>query len=247
MEGGTILNALGKADFTLARKTECMSQIARALAYLHSRKPVIIHRDVKPSNILLSADWTHAKLGDFGISKTLQASVNVTLTSGNIGTPEYCAPEVFDPKEGAGLLLAKIDVYSFCMTLHHVMTNEKPFANCANVMQIMFSVSKGERPELKGLPASFRQIVARGWDAQAVNRPTMQELLAVLNPASAALALEEQELREDATKCVVCLAGLRSHVLIPCGHLCACNGCADALKKCPICRAGVTSRVFVFK
>lgn len=223
-----------------------MSQIARALAYLHSRKPAIVHRDVKPSNILLTSDCMRAKLADFGISKTVEATLN-TLTSGAIGTPEYCAPEVFDPQEGIALPLAKIDVYSFAMTFHHILTNQKPYADCGNPMRVMRAIDSGRRPDINLLPIALRQIVAQAWDAQPANRPTMQHILVALNPAVAALAQEEQELREDATKCVVCIENMRSHVLIPCGHLCVCDGCGETLQACPLCRTAVVSRHRVFQ
>lgn len=224
-----------------------MTQIARALAYLHSRKPAIIHRDVKPNNILVSADWMRAKLADFGISKTMEATLNATLTTGTIGTPEYCAPEVFNPQKGVILPLAKIDVYAFSMTLHHVVTNQKPFVDCENPMQIMFAVAGGRRPDVNLVPMALRKIMEQAWNPQPANRPTMQELLVALNPAAGALAQEEQEQREDASKCVVCMERPRSHVLIPCGHLCVCDVCALIVHTCPLDRSEVVSRHLVFQ
>jgi hypothetical protein len=87
----------------------------------------------------------------------------------------------------------------------------------------------------------------RGWDAEARNRPTMQglgascpwgcshnelftpELLVGLSPAVAVLAADEQEEREDASRCVVCMDAPRTHVLIPCGHLCVCAAHSESV------------------
>ena len=68
-----------------------LAQLALSLHYLHKRK--IIHRDIKPSNVFLTKDFV-VKLGDFGISKILDATKDCAMTM--VGTPYYLSPEIIE-------------------------------------------------------------------------------------------------------------------------------------------------------
>jgi hypothetical protein len=173
---------------------------------------------------------------------------------GPAGTAEYAAPEAFNPPAAGQQeatreqALPKADVYSFCIMLHHVMTRVKPFAECESAMQVLFAVAGGRRPDARLLrQAGLREVVARGWDAKWDVRPSMQELLAVLDPAAAVLARDEQEARNDASLCVVCIERPRSHVLTPCGHFCVCEQDAALLAACPICRVAIAGKHKLFQ
>ena len=142
--------------------------------------------------------------------------------------------------------MTKLDVYSFTMTLHHLLSGRKPFAEAENALQVMFAISQSRRPDLELLPAALRPIVADGWASAVEKRPTMLEMLEVLSPAAAHLASEEQEQKQDTVLCVVCIDAPRTNVLIPCGHLCLCEEHAQATQQCPICRSHVDSQHRVF-
>jgi serine/threonine protein kinase len=109
LEGGTLDTLPAEVD--LAKRLDLMVQIGRALCYLHGQNPVVIHRDVKPGNILLDRHHLVTKLSDFGLARSV-ATVVGTQTA-NIGTPAYCPPEMFD---GECSQPAKNDVYGFAMT-----------------------------------------------------------------------------------------------------------------------------------
>ena len=96
-------------------------QLCKALDYLHSQKPnSIIYRDMKPSNIILSADGT-LKLVDFGIAREFkQQSAGDTVY---IGTRGYAAPEQY----GTGQTSAASDIYSLGVTMHQLLTGKSPF------------------------------------------------------------------------------------------------------------------------
>jgi serine/threonine protein kinase len=97
-------------------------QIAEALACAHGEH--LIHRDVKPENILLDGD--HAYLADFGVAKALsQVSVEITSAGLAVGTPAYMSPE-----QGAGnhgRIDARSDVYSLGCVLYEMLAGEPPF------------------------------------------------------------------------------------------------------------------------
>ncbi|KAF8327561.1 uncharacterized protein EI90DRAFT_2927904, partial [Cantharellus anzutake] len=85
--------------------------VACGLAYLHERKPVVVHGDLKPPNILISEAGC-AKLCDFGLSLIADGLTTGYTSSGPAFTSRYCAPEVFD----SGIKTTFGDVYSFACT-----------------------------------------------------------------------------------------------------------------------------------
>ncbi|HUF28154.1 MAG TPA: protein kinase [Gemmatimonadaceae bacterium] len=100
-------------------------EVADALAYSHGRG--IIHRDVKPENILLSAETGHAVVTDFGIAKALEDVVGeerLTSTGLSVGTPAYMSPE---QAAGERRLDARTDVYALGTVLYEMLAGEPPF------------------------------------------------------------------------------------------------------------------------
>ena len=104
-------------------KYKVMVDIASALGFLHFESPkIIIHGDVKPSNIMLSDDG-QAKLCDLGLCKIKQSNFHTISGSGEggFGTPAYMAPEILLDKKTSS---TRSDVYSYGATLHKVMFRE---------------------------------------------------------------------------------------------------------------------------
>ncbi len=95
-------------------------QIAAALEYLHGRTPPIIHRDIKPQNIIVTADG-RAVLVDFGISKVFDAARGTT-TGARAVTPGYSPPEQY----GMGKTDARSDIYALGATLYTLLTDQEP-------------------------------------------------------------------------------------------------------------------------
>jgi len=121
LPGGTLKQKLGQPlDWKEAARL--LIPIARALEYAHQQK--IIHRDVKPANILL----THSgepMLSDFGIAKILESEETVDLTASGlgIGTPEYMAPE-----QGLGQAVDhRADIYALGTVYYEMVTGRKPY------------------------------------------------------------------------------------------------------------------------
>jgi serine/threonine protein kinase len=98
-----------------------VGQVGQALHYLHQRR--VIHRDIKPDNILLTADG-QAKLTDLGLAKNLDGDFNLTVTQSALGTPNFMAPEQFEDAKRAD---ARSDLYALAATLYMLVTGELPF------------------------------------------------------------------------------------------------------------------------
>ncbi len=120
LPGGTLKQRLGK-PMPWQEAVPLLLPIAGALAYAHSQN--VVHRDVKPSNILLTRHG-QPMLTDFGIAKILEGDGNVTLSSTGtgVGTPEYMAPEQWIGQAGP---LA--DLYSLGVVLYELVTGRKPY------------------------------------------------------------------------------------------------------------------------
>jgi len=115
-------------------------QAAEALAAAHQAG--IVHRDVKPSNILVTSDGT-AKLTDFGIARA-RADATLTQTGMVTGSPAYIAPEV----ASGGTATDASDVWSLGATMYHALTGRPPYDVGDNVMGALYKIVHEEPPRL---------------------------------------------------------------------------------------------------
>lgn len=107
--------------FRYKRALEIGKAAAEALAYAHAQG--LVHRDVKPHNILLGAADGKIKLSDFGLARAASSASHLTMSGQIMGTPHYMSPEQAESKE----VTDKSDVYSLGVTLYHMLTGETPF------------------------------------------------------------------------------------------------------------------------
>ncbi|WP_439661830.1 protein kinase domain-containing protein [Lentzea sp. HUAS TT2] len=155
-------------------------QVASALAAAHNAG--IVHRDIKPGNILLGDDGT-VKITDFGISRAT-GDVTVTATGMLAGTPAYLAPEVakgYDPGSPS-------DVFSLGSTLYAAIEGEPPFGLSENTIALLHKVASGKvNPPRNAGPLTA--LLMRLLRAEPEDRPTMAEardaLAAVANGQAA--------------------------------------------------------------
>jgi len=122
-----------------------IDQVAQGLDYAHRRK--IVHRDVKPDNILVRADGL-VKLTDFGLAKDLSNDQDMTRPASGLGTPHFMAPEQYEDAKNAG---PASDIYALAATLYTALTGTVPF----DAVQSLLSLAK----KLSGEAPSPRMIV----------------------------------------------------------------------------------------
>ncbi|MFC8531337.1 protein kinase [Nocardia sp. NPDC057227] len=147
------------------------AQAAAALGAAH--RAGILHRDVKPGNLLVGDDGT-VKITDFGISRAV-GDVTVTATGFLAGTPAYLAPEVARGEDGE----PASDVFALGSTLYAAVTGSPPFGEGDNPLAVLHAVARGhvQPPQHAGaLGPVLMQLLAPTPDA----RPTMQEAAGVL-------------------------------------------------------------------
>lgn len=121
--GGSLTPLCRAQPLPFDRALDLVRQICAALAYAHAQG--VLHRDVKPDNILLSEDLNLAKLTDFGTARLLaREHALVTL----VGTETYAAPEHFSRHLDGGKLTAAADVYGLAKTVYYMLCGSHPYA-----------------------------------------------------------------------------------------------------------------------
>ena len=162
------LHEILRAEGTLApvRVAKVGAEVGAALAAAHAAE--IVHRDVKPGNILITDDGT-ALITDFGISRAF-GDASLTSTGMLTGTPAYLAPEV---ARGASSTPAS-DVFSLGSTLYAAVEGTPPFGAGENPMALLHQVASGRTnpPQLAG---ALSPVLEAMLDADPERRPTMQE------------------------------------------------------------------------
>ena len=181
MPGGTLKDHIAKnGPMSVASAISIATQVAEALAMAHFHG--VIHRDVKPDNILFAADGT-PKLSDLGVAKLLRGVGECTETMQGviIGTPAYMAPEqIIDSSH----IDARADIYSLGVALYEMLTGKRPNAG-STVMGMLAKAVKGDplpdvrtmRPEVS---ASVAYVLSIMCAPKPENRPVTSRAVADL-------------------------------------------------------------------
>ncbi|MCS6557661.1 protein kinase [Curtobacterium flaccumfaciens] len=164
--GSDLATRLREGPLDPATAARLGAQVADGLAAVHAQG--IVHRDVKPANVLLESDGRHVKLADFGIALLRDAS-RVTGTGTVMGTAAYLAPEQVLAKEITG----KADVYSLGLVLLECMTGRQPFPGSA-VESATARLTRS--PEIdRQLPTAWRTLLHVMTAQDPAERPTAAE------------------------------------------------------------------------
>ncbi len=166
ISGGTVRDQLVAAEaartgLDLVTTLDLMAQAALALEGAHAKG--VIHRDVKPGNMLLRTR-DHLLLSDFGIAAILEANQAYVRTGANIGTPQYMAPEQGIPN---GVIDARTDIYALGVVLFQCVTGRLPFDADTPMGTVLQHIQQPPpRPSLlvPGLPPKVEYIILRAME-----------------------------------------------------------------------------------
>jgi serine/threonine protein kinase len=145
--------------------------ILLGLRYIHACG--VIHRDVKPQNVLLTKDY-EPKIGDLGSARLTDIESSKTQTT---FTWLYLAPEMGEPKYGP-----EVDVFSFGLMLWEIVKGETVFGDLLkalnnNGMSLHTKVVEGERPSLDGIAPAAAELMGHCWEKVPSNRPTFAQIV----------------------------------------------------------------------
>src|SRR5947209_5983823 len=152
-----------------AEAIRLIAQVAQGLHRAHRQN--LVHRDVKPDNILVTRDGT-AKLADLGLVKETDADLNLTKTGRGLGTPHFMAPEQFRDAKNAD---PRCDIYSLGATLYQMVTGELPFRSNGPLEAWMKKIQNELVQPRKLVPALSERVdwaIRRAMSADPEQRPT---------------------------------------------------------------------------
>jgi serine/threonine protein kinase len=152
--GGTLRNRLDAGPLAPEQALGWMLDIADALTRAHRLQ--IVHRDVKPENILLSEDG-HARLTDFGVAHLGGAWASMTQTGTALGTVSYMSPEACQGLPAA----PDHDLWAFGVTLYELLSGDLPFLGSGPGATILAILSQAPRPLPEHLPKGLHELVGR--------------------------------------------------------------------------------------
>ncbi|MEO6885901.1 MAG: Stk1 family PASTA domain-containing Ser/Thr kinase, partial [Jatrophihabitantaceae bacterium] len=187
VEGRTLRDLMrAHGRFSPAEAISIMEPMLGALAAAH--RAGIVHRDVKPENILLS-DTGIVKVADFGLARAIEADAESTRTGLMMGTVAYCSPEQIT----SGHADPRSDVYSAGIILFEMLTGSPPYKG-ESAMNVAYQHVHSRVPapssRVKGIASEIDELVVNSTDSDPTGRPTdAAEFLAEIAETRAELAL----------------------------------------------------------
>lgn len=178
-------------DIPWCLRFRILYEIALGVNYLHNMNPPLLHHDLKTQNILLDDEF-HVKIADFGMSKWRVISMSQSRSESSLpegGTIIYMPPEDYNPSQKTRASV-KHDIYSYAVIMWEVMSRKQPFEEVINPLQIMYSVSQGQRLDLSegslSMDIPHRGLIIRlmesGWAQNPDERPSFLKCLIDLEP-----------------------------------------------------------------
>jgi len=172
-DGETLKQRIDRGPLAIGEALEIASQCARGLAKAHAAG--IVHRDVKPANVMITGDGL-AKVLDFGIAK-LAGVTRLTKTGSTLGTASYMSPEQVHGEDVG----AESDVWSLGAVLYEMLSGEQAF-DAANAMALMHVITSEAPAPLRSLrpevPAEVEAVVMRALEKAPADRFASAEELA---------------------------------------------------------------------
>jgi serine/threonine-protein kinase len=199
VEGSDLKQLLAAGSLESARAVAFVSQVAAALDAAHARG--LVHRDVKPSNVLVTEDG-HVYLADFGLTRRLGEAAAAFGSGHSLGTADYVAPEQIRGDEVDG----RADLYSLGCLLYESLTGKPPFRRDSEVATL-FAHLEAEPPAPTGLESVMRTALAKEPDSR------YQSGRELVEAARSALGLEPKRARWPLAVAAVGVALLAASLL----------------------------------
>lgn len=180
MDNGSLHDYLAKTKLDNNKKCIILEDVAKALIYLHNRRPeLIMHRDMKPNNILITRSG-RAKVADFGISKLVKNNSGIMigekiLHTGEIGSYLWMSPEVLSHETYNQMS----DIYSFGLIIYKVFSESEPWEECnLNAVQHMYAKHNRALPEIRSTGNThIDSLVKQCISYNPTDRPTANDIL----------------------------------------------------------------------
>ncbi|TYB55379.1 serine/threonine protein kinase [Nonomuraea sp. PA05] len=180
VEGGDLRGLLRqRGTLPPAEAARLMAQVADALAVAHAVG--VVHRDVKPGNVLIDAATGQVRLTDFGVARIVHGP-GLTQTSAVIGTPAYLAPEVADGAAPS----AAVDVYALGLILYELLAGRPPFVG-DHPMALLRQHATAAPRRLPGMPGPLWALVQACVLKDPAGRPSALAVAAALKEAGPSL------------------------------------------------------------
>ena len=201
IEGKTLKKYIQEfAPLSPARTLQIMKQLTSAMAHAHENG--IIHRDIKPQNVLMNEDGS-VKIADFGIATSLNAT-GLTQTNSVMGTVHYLSPE----QARGGLATKRSDIYSLGIVMYEMLTGQLPFSG-ESAVSIALKHLQSETPSVREfdatIPQSVENIVLKATAKDPMHRynsaeEMMEDLATALTPSRLNESKYQPDIDEEATK-----------------------------------------------
>jgi serine/threonine protein kinase len=201
IEGETLKERLSRGVMPIEDILHIMDGVAKALDYAHQEG--ILHRDVKPSNVVIDHNG-HAYLTDFGLARTVQAGQSTLSADMLLGTPHYISPE---QAKGMKDIDGRTDVYSFGVMLYELFVGRVPFMSDSHYAVISDHINTPvPTPSLinEEIPEAVSDVIVKALAKRASQRyPTAGAVMLALKEAIARSRLqrlsEDRAIRADAS------------------------------------------------
>ncbi|XP_074186006.1 serine/threonine-protein kinase Nek5 isoform X2 [Rhinolophus sinicus] len=171
-DGGDLMKRINRQRGVLFSEDQVLSwfvQISLGLKHIHDRK--ILHRDIKTQNIFLSKNGMVAKLGDFGIAKVLNNSMELARTC--VGTPYYLSPEICQNKPYNN----KTDIWSLGCVLYELCTLKHPFEG-NNLHQLVLKICQAHFvPVSPSFSHDLQSLISQLFQVSPRDRPSINSIL----------------------------------------------------------------------
>jgi hypothetical protein len=191
--GGSLASHLKKKDLSLVQRLGLGLDTIRGLKYLHEYNPSILHRDIKPDNILVEYNWNQSneqwllrgKLTDFGSARQKvidQVEKKQQKLTKGVGTPVYQAPEIMKGNQNYS---EKADIYSVGICLCEIYTQQEPYSDHPELttqFKLCKAIIDGVRPAIPDeMPKGYAKLIKKCWSERSDKRPNAKEVEQQLN------------------------------------------------------------------